>query len=42
MIFKRKIYKRLLEWKSKSNGTKALLIDMAAPEEGFSQAEEGA
>ena len=29
MIFKRKIYNKLLEWKTKSNGTKAILIEGA-------------
>ena len=27
--FKRKIYKKLLDWKSKSNGTQAILIEGA-------------
>ena len=29
MIFKRKIYDKLLEWKNKSNGKKAILIEGA-------------
>lgn len=29
MIFKRKIYKKLLEWKNECNGEKALLIEGA-------------
>ena len=29
MIFKRKIYNKLLDWKTKSNGTKAILIEGA-------------
>ena len=29
MIFKRKIYDKLLEWKNKSNGRKAILIEGA-------------
>lgn len=29
MIFRRKIYKKLLEWKNKDNGTKAVLIEGA-------------
>jgi predicted AAA+ superfamily ATPase len=29
MKFERKIYQKLLEWKSESNGTKALLIEGA-------------
>ena len=29
MIFKRTIYNKLLEWKTKSNGTKAILIEGA-------------
>ena len=29
MIFKRKIYNKLLDWKIKSNGTKAILIEGA-------------
>lgn len=29
MLFKRKIYDKLLEWKNKSNGSKAILIEGA-------------
>lgn len=29
MIFKRKIYKKLLEWKNECNGEKALLVEGA-------------
>ena len=28
-VFKRKIYNRLLDWKQKSNGAKALLVEGA-------------
>lgn len=29
MVFKRKIYKKLLEWKNECKGTKAILIEGA-------------